>query len=118
MKRLLRTVCIIAIGFTYIFFVGCSGTPINNPTLTPTTHRRDLIRSNFDFLKAGISYEEIVSKVGEPDANVGSGLYIYVYILKDGTIVSLTFRHLDYLDYAFIKYPDGSVEVLVKKDKN
>jgi hypothetical protein len=51
--------------------------------------------SDFEFLKKGMSYSEIVENVGEPSDNVGSGLYIFTYPLSDGRSIFISFANLD-----------------------
>ena len=51
--------------------------------------------SDFEFLKKGMSYSEIVEKVGKPSDNIGSGLYIFTYLLSDGRSVFISFANLD-----------------------
>ena len=69
---------------------------------------RQLKLSDFDFLEPGISREEVVSKVGEPDRIVGSGLYICQYDLIDGRKIMLSFPTPEGLGGAWIINEDGS----------
>jgi hypothetical protein len=53
-------------------------------------------------LNAEMKYNSIKSVFGEPDADVGSGIHIYVYNLSDGTRIVIGYtdfimyaRHLD-----------------------
>jgi len=66
---------------------------------------KKLTISDFDFLEKGISYSEIVKKVGKPSDNVGSGLYIFTYRLSDGRTVSISFADLDHLQDARLHDP-------------
>jgi hypothetical protein len=36
-------------------------------------------------LKSSMSYADIIASFGNPDRDLGSGIHIYVYELKDGT---------------------------------
>jgi hypothetical protein len=50
--------------------------------------------ADFDFLELGMSYDEIVSRVGEADRDIGSGVHLMVYELADGTEIVLSFPSL------------------------
>ena len=56
-----------------------------------------LSRSDFDFLRLGMSYQEVVDQVGEADRDAGSGISLMVYELADGTEMMLSFPTLDNL---------------------
>ncbi len=79
-----------------------------------TLPRNERQKSDFDFLKKGMSYKEIVERVGEADRDVGSGLYVYEYALADGSRIYLSFASITSLLSANIKYPDGRSESLVQ----
>jgi len=77
--------------------------PTPEPKLTPiatTSSKRTL--GDFDFLQLGVSYEDVVAQAGEPDRNVGSGVYLFQYDIADGQIVTLQFFSLDELTGAWI----------------
>jgi hypothetical protein len=57
------------------------------------------------FLKKGMSYTEIVQRIGEPATDIGSGLHIFVYPLPDGRNLWLSFGDLDHLQAARIFDP-------------
>src|SRR3972149_3268556 len=63
-------------------------------------------RSDFDFLRLGMSYQEVVDRVGEADRDVGSGRHILVYDLSDGTQFMLSFASLDHLMAVHLYDPD------------
>lgn len=42
-------------------------------------------------LKADMTFREIVKAFGEPDADIGSGIHIYVYTLEDSTEIRIGF---------------------------
>ena len=42
-------------------------------------------------LRADMTFREIVKAFGEPDADIGSGIHIYVYILEDSTEIRIGF---------------------------
>lgn len=69
-----------------------------------------LALSDFTFLREGISYHDIVSEVGPPAEDVGSGLWIFRYPLKDGRTLSLTFSSLDHLDSGMVSIIDQEGE--------
>lgn len=48
-------------------------------------------RKKVDSIEAGMTYEELITLMGEPDANIGSGAVILMYILPDEhvTVVSI-----------------------------
>jgi hypothetical protein len=55
-----------------------------------------------NFLTKDMEYQTIVSKFGEPDRDIGSGIHIYVYDLKDSTEIWIGYvdkifyaRHMD-----------------------
>ena len=60
--------------------------------------KRNSIEYFQKYLKPGMDYSDIRSIFGEPDADVGSGIHIYVYNLEDGTQV--TIGYTDKIIYA------------------
>lgn len=64
--------------------------------------------TEFKFLTKDMSYAEIVAKVGNPNDEIGSGLYIYSYTLDDGKTLLLSFADLDHLFDARIYNPKTS----------
>ena len=72
-----------------------------------------LSHTDFDFLVVGISYDDVVARVGPPARDIGSGTYLYVYDLNDGSEMLLSFIRLDSLYSAAIRYPDGRTEFIV-----
>jgi hypothetical protein len=40
-------------------------------------------------LKQDMTYNQIVARFGEPDADIGSGIHIYVYVLCDSSEVGI-----------------------------
>ena len=56
-------------------------------------------------LNAGMKYADITKTFGEPDNDIGSGIHIYIYNLKDGAKVQIGYadkilyaRHVDQND--------------------
>lgn len=60
----------------------------------------------FRNLSRGISMEELVQHCGRPDEELGSGVYIFVYHLQDGSTVTLGTPYLKRIDKA--AYTDAS----------
>jgi hypothetical protein len=59
---------------------------------------RDSIEYFQKYLKQDMNYSDMKSIFGEPDADIGSGIHIYVYNLEDGTKV--TIGYTDRIIYA------------------
>ena len=70
-------------------------------------------RSDFDFLRLGMSYQEVVDRVGEADRDVGSGIHIMVYDLSDGTQLMLSYASLDNLMAVHLYDPDRDTRELI-----
>ncbi|MDE6781156.1 MAG: hypothetical protein K2J40_06840, partial [Ruminococcus sp.] len=47
--------------------------------------------SDFEEIKIGMSYDEVVSILGEPTGTIGYGIVWEVYSLKDGSYVKMLF---------------------------
>ena len=73
---------------------------------SPGGNNRDLSLSDFDFLRIGMSYQEIVAQVGEADRDAGSGIHLMVYELRDGTELMLSFPSFDSLVAANLYNPE------------
>jgi hypothetical protein len=93
------------------FATACYG--LNQTTVSPDD---TLTRADFEFLEIGMSYDEIVARVGPADREVGSGLHIFVYDLDDGSQMTLSFMTLEELFSAVIVQPDGEHEIVIEKD--
>ena len=74
--------------------------------LLAACNKEDTQKDSYEYFKtelnAGMSYDAIVNKFGEPDSDEGSGIHIYVYRLKDGTKIWIGYtdkilyaRHVD-----------------------
>ena len=46
-------------------------------------------KKKVDSIEAGMSYEELVALMGEPDADIGSGSTIFVYILPEKQVIAV-----------------------------
>ncbi len=97
-----------------LIFYACAH---KKPTSIPTDAKVKLTLEDFSFLKAGISFDEVVAQVGNPDGNIGSGIHIFVYKLQDGSEVHISFIYLDNLNNASLLLPDGTGKVLVLPEK-
>lgn len=73
----------------------------------------ELSRSDFDFLQLGMSYQEIIARVGEADQDVGSGISIMAYDLSDGTRLMLSFPSLDNLSAVYLYDPESDTRQLI-----
>jgi len=75
-------------------------------------HDIDSIEHFQAHLKADMKYDDIVRTFGEPDDDIGSGLHIYVYNLKDGTKVQIGYA--DKIFYAsHVDANDQLLDVLI-----
>ena len=97
-----------------ILFSACGQN--DQTTDSPETPSDELTRSDFDFLEAGMSYDEIVAQVGAPDRDVGSGVYVYEYDLADGSQIGISFITLEHLSSAYLYNPDGTREFVIDPD--
>jgi hypothetical protein len=77
--------------------------------------QRRLTLSHFDFLEVGMSLEEITARVGKPDRDVGSGIFLVQYDLADGRTVQLTFINPHKLIGAQVREKDGTWRDLIEE---
>jgi hypothetical protein len=61
-----------------------------------------------EHLKAEMTYQQIVWRFGNPVADIGSGIHIYVYSLDDGTQIKIGYT--DQIVYA--RHTSSSGQVL------
>lgn len=54
--------------------------------ILPATEKQESI-DKFKTLRKGMSYDVMISIVGEPDQDIGSGIHVYLYKLSDETEV-------------------------------
>ncbi|HEC64251.1 MAG TPA: hypothetical protein ENI23_03050 [bacterium] len=73
----------------------------------PPDYNRKLDLNNFESIKKGDNFEEIVSVVGNPNRISGSGVSIFDYRLEDNSYVQLNF---------FADFSNLQVMVHVQKD--
>ena len=73
--------------------------------------------SDFEFLELGMEYDQVVTRVGEADRDIGSGVHLMVYELEDGTELVLSFPSLTSLAAAYLYDPEsGDREIILGSD--
>lgn len=83
---------------------GIAGAKAETPSLT---------EADFSFLAIGVSYDDVVARVGKPDQKIGNDKYVFVYHLVDGRDMFLTFESLDQLSAAVVRSATGSFDVIL-----
>jgi hypothetical protein len=85
---------LVSIIFAITLMVSCADDDVNE--------NRDTYMYFQKRLNAEMKYNTIKAVFGEPDADIGSGIHIYVYNLEDGTRIVIGYtdfimyaRHLD-----------------------
>ena len=75
---------------------------------------RELTYERFTkFLREDTTYKELVVLFGKPDADIGSGIHLYVYHLKDST--SMWIGYTDRVLYAYhVDENDQLLKVLIE----
>jgi hypothetical protein len=68
----------------------------------------------FKTLKKGMSYNEVEKRVGKADKDIGSGIYVFVYVLDDNSEVLIGFKNLDSLFYVKQRFKDSSVVDIIE----
>jgi hypothetical protein len=64
-----------------------------------------------------MSFPEICRLVGLPTKEIGSGLYIFLYLLDDGSIVTMGFTSLEedsQAMYVWLTRPDGTQQNILE----
>jgi len=75
------------------------------------------VLSDFEFLELGMEYDQVVTRVGEADRDIGSGVHLMVYELEDGTELVLSFPSLTSLAAAYLYDPEsGNQELILRPD--
>jgi len=69
----------------------------------------------FRSLTAKMSVNDVVEKCGRPDAELGSGLYIFVWHMPDGSSVSIGTPHLERIGPVRLTDASGKTTVLPRK---
>jgi hypothetical protein len=91
---------VVCISIAVFLLVGCTKN---------TEEKKALTYSDFVVtLNAGMDYNAIVAKFGEPTKDIGSGIHIYVYQLSDLTEVWI--GYVDRIIYA--RHVDANQQVL------
>jgi len=85
----MKSVHLFALVLCFVLLVGCQNDDQPN---------RDTIGFFKENLSADITHTNLIKTFGEPDADKGSGIHIYVYKLSDRTEVWIGFT--DHLMYA------------------
>lgn len=83
-------------------------------TMEKKTEDKNHTLDDFSFLKAGISYSEILKRVGPPDEDVGHGVWLYRYRLRDGSNLLLGFISRENLNSARLLRPDGTEKWIIE----
>jgi len=60
-----------------------------------------------DNIYATMTYHDLLKKFGEADADIGSGIHIYVYNLSDGSKIFIGYT--DHVHYANHNAADGTL---------
>ena len=79
---------------------------------TPPTARNIEV---FKRIKPSMSMQDVVRICGVPDQDIGSGIYIFIYKLDDGTQVWIGTGDLNKLLYVNRAFPDGHSESVLKQ---
>jgi hypothetical protein len=95
-----------------VLLVGCA-TPRHSDApapIAPTAPQASRSIESFRFIRPETTMQQVTAKVGAPDRDVGSGLYVYAYRLSDGTNVLIGSA-----DGLHILYVRHGTEVLFEK---
>ena len=68
-------------------------------------------------ISSGMSFTDICRLVGLPTKDIGSGLHVFLYILEDGSTVTMGFSSLEEdaeVMYVWLTRPDGTQESLLE----
>jgi hypothetical protein len=69
---------------------------------------------DFDFLEKGMRYQTVVDHIGEPDAEVGSGVQVYAYVLENDETVLISFLNGGLYSAQLVDKNGNIVKVLVE----
>ncbi len=72
--------------------------------------------ASFSFLKPGMSFAEITERIGMPDEDIGSGVYLFRYDLTDGCKVVMQFITRDHLNKVWIVDREGEWTLWLSED--
>ena len=79
------------------------------PNAPEKTQNVDCFRS----LKPEMSVYAVVQKCGRPDEEVGSGLYIFVYHLRDGSTAGISTPNLNRVGYVTFTDRNGKTSTII-----
>ena len=68
-------------------------------------------------ISTAMSFPDICRLVGLPSKNIGSGLYVFLYTLEDGSTITMGFGSLEEdaeVLYVRLMRPDGTEEALLE----
>jgi hypothetical protein len=103
-------ICLGICGFaSFVLLTACNGDNVTQTSIAPDERKF----SDFEFLKLGMSYDEVVKNVGEADQDIGSGVHLFVYELTDGTEVLLSFISLDDLQAVYRYDPKKDIREVI-----
>jgi hypothetical protein len=69
----------------------------------------------FRSLTPEMSIDMVVQRCGRPDEEIGSGLYVFVYHLRDGSSVTVSTPYLDRIYYVGYTDARGQDVILLKR---
>jgi len=83
--------------------------------LFPNAHGKAQTAECFRSLTPEMSMYAVVQKCGRPDEEIGSGLYVFVYHLHDGSTVGISTPYLTRIDYATYTDKSGKSSSLLRR---
>jgi hypothetical protein len=98
--------------FIPVLLVGCTGSQQPDPPVPIAPRAAQSSRSieSFRFIGPETTMQQVNTKLGAPDRDVGSGLYVYLYRLRDGSDVLIGSA-----DGSHILYVRHGTDVLFEK---
>lgn len=88
-KKVAVILLLIGIG---IFLVCCTKSPSADSTLAqPAT---SISTALVDDLSVGMDIEQVISILGYPEADVGSGISVHRYTLSDGNVLLISYENM------------------------
>ncbi len=85
------------------------------------TYPMSKTKEYFENVNKDYTYDDIASEIGPADGWAGSGIHYDIWILEDGSKASITFWSTtepndSVIDRIGITYPDGSYELIYKRE--
>ena len=98
--------------FIPVLLVGCTAPrhPDAPTPIAPPAAQVSRSIGSFRFIGPETTMQQVITKLGTPDRDIGSGLYVYAYRLSDGTDVLIGSA-----DGSHILYVRHGTEVLFEK---